>query len=195
MLKEVQAVRSFIGYEDARDNVLALPLERAKVIRRVLGRDFTLRKELLEYILTAKNETSPLGRMCTYLSEILAWTDMTHILFMFKELVLTLSPVLRSSEVVAEVRNLAMAILSTLKISHPQYYKILVPVADHIVVDRNKFPVLIEVSRRLKEGKSMSAQNFQGSADVNPDIVNRLLALHRGQHKPMSKVEGRGRTI
>ncbi|KAK8943941.1 hypothetical protein KSP40_PGU002925 [Platanthera guangdongensis] len=188
MLKRVQAVRSLVSCPDAHDNVLALPLERAKVIRHVLGGAFTLRKELLEYILTAKNETSVLGRMCTYLSEILSWTDMTHILFMFEELVLTSSPVLRSSEVAVEARNLDMALVSIRMISHPQYYKILAPVSDHILVDRNKFPILTEVARRLKEGKSLSAQNFRGSANVNPDTVNRLLALHRGQHKPMSKV-------
>ena len=175
--KEISARADIM--EDSPDFKIVLTLDSATIIRRMIGANDTIRRAMLEVVIANEKTLNPIGRVCNYLMDILAWTEMSALIFIMDTLISTESPVLTDSRVASEIVALARAYAAITRVDYPQFYKILYPAEANKLLVRNKFATLLAVAQTCYKGISDPAENYQSTTASNNRTVTELLNKHK----------------
>ncbi|KAI7743405.1 hypothetical protein M8C21_014032, partial [Ambrosia artemisiifolia] len=159
---------------------ILLSISTAKNIRSIVGGNDTFRAELLKIILGNRDGIDRLNVVCAHLADIISWTEMTPMKFMFESLCLPNSPVLRDSRVKNEVINLCDAHKRINETPYPQYYRILHPTQARVILPRSRFATLAEVARRYLSEENSRVRQYAASSNSQNDTLAKRIAVHNG---------------
>ncbi|XP_022140869.1 uncharacterized protein LOC111011432 [Momordica charantia] len=180
MNSAITALKPLAGYATTLTDLVAAEYEVANKIRIMLGSKVYLRSSLLDSILYAAQCDSPLGYCCNYVAGMLSWTDMSEFVLINDVLLVTKSPVLGDDRVASEVQRLHETFKEITQNRTPQYFAITTFGFKARLLDRSKFPHLIEVARYIsaKQSSTFSQSNFVFPLPVKGQTFLELVAKH-----------------
>ncbi|KAL4576675.1 hypothetical protein LXL04_012773 [Taraxacum kok-saghyz] len=161
---------SKLGVSEGVLSRLKFPLTRDKAVgvNRVFRLSEKLKAKIITYLMSASKQERNLSKLATHLCEILSWSEITAFASIKEVLHATNSPVLRSLEIIHEVRSFYYAMDKVNKCEYPEFYPY--------------FCSGMQVAETLKlnEVRALSSGKFVAKPKMGSPLVNRLHDICHG---------------